>query len=72
METLQEELDKAMGVIECMICDKLLPAGQTMMEHMNSEHVEETKRRNFRKVMSESSILMPAQQPTEQTMRQAQ
>ena len=61
METLQEELDKAMGVIECMICDKLLPAGQTMMEHMNSEHVEETKRRNFRRVMSETSILLPAQ-----------
>ena len=31
METLQEELDQAMRVIECMICDKLLPAGQTMM-----------------------------------------
>ena len=61
METLQEELDKAMGVIECMICDKLLPAGQTMMEHVNSEHVEETKRRNFRRAMSETSILMPAQ-----------
>ena len=61
MKTLQEELDKAMGVIECVICDKLLPAGQTMMEHMNSEHVEETKRRNFRKVLSENSILMPAQ-----------
>ena len=61
METLQEELDKAMKVIECMICDKLLPAGQTMMEHVNSEHVEETKRRNFRRVMSETSILMPAQ-----------
>ena len=61
METLQEELDQAMGIIECVICDKLLPAGQTMMEHMNSEHVEETKRRNFRKVMSENSILMPAQ-----------
>jgi hypothetical protein len=61
METLQEELDKAMGVIECMICDKLLPAGQTMMEHVNSEHVEETKRRNFRRVMSETSILLPAQ-----------
>ena len=72
METLQEKLDKAMGVIECMICDKLLPAGQTMMEHMNSEHVEEMKKRNLRKVMSESSILMPAQQPTEQTMRQVQ
>ena len=61
METLQEELDQAMGVIECVICDKLLPAGQTMMEHMNSEHVEETKIRNFRKVMSENSILMPTQ-----------
>lgn len=61
METLQEELDQAMGVIECMICDKLLPAGQTMMEHVNSEHVEETKRRNFRRVMSETSILLPAQ-----------
>ena len=61
METLQEELDKAMGVIECVICDKLLPAGQTMMEHMNSEHVEDTKKRNFRRVMSESSILLPAQ-----------
>ena len=61
METLQEELDQAMGVIECVICDKLLPAGQKMMEHINSEHVEETKRRNFRKVMSQNSILMPAQ-----------
>jgi len=61
METLQEELDKAMGVIECVVCNKLLPAGQTMMEHMNSEHVEETKRRNFRRVMSETSILLPAQ-----------
>ena len=61
METLQEELDKAMGVIECVICNKLLPAGQTMMEHMNSEHVEDTKKRNFRRVMSETSILLPAQ-----------
>ena len=61
MKTLQKELDQAMGVIECVICDKLLPAGQTMMEHVNSEHVEETKRRNFRRVMSETSILLPAQ-----------
>ncbi len=61
METLQEELDKAMGVIECVVCNKLLPAGQTMMEHMNSEHVEDTKKRNFRRVMSETSILLPAQ-----------